>query len=60
MDKDQEIALLKNEILLLKEQVSKYTNPARIKKYQENNKEKLQEYRKEYYKKYYQDKKNKD
>ena len=57
MEKDKEIETLKEEILQLKEQLSKYTNPDRNKKYQGKNKEKIQEYRKEYYKKYYERKK---
>ena len=56
-EKDKEIKLLKEEIKELKEQLSKYTNPERTKKYQSRNKEKIQEYQKEYQKKYYEKKK---
>ena len=56
-EKDKEIKVLKEEIIQLKEQLSKYTNPERNKKYQERNKDKIQEYRKENYKKYYERKK---
>jgi hypothetical protein len=56
-EKDIKIQLLEDEIVSLKEQLKKYTNPDRNKKYQEKNKEKILEYAKEYQKKYYQEKK---
>lgn len=53
---EQTIEELKNEIESLKlqlkntqEHLSKYTNPKRHKKYQEENKEKILEYAKKYY-----------
>lgn len=52
MDKDEEIALLKNEILLLKEKLASYANPSRAKKFYEANKERIAAERSEkYYKK---------
>lgn len=54
---EEEIKQLKLEIVSLKEQLSKYTNPDRYKKYYEANKQKINESRKEYLKEYYQKKK---
>ena len=56
---DKEIALqkendeLKKHVMELQEHLSKYTNPKRIKEWQNKNKDSI----KEYHKKYYQDKK---
>lgn len=57
IDKDKQIELLQKENEQLKQQLSKYTNPDRNKKYQERNKDKILEYAKEYSKKYYEKKK---
>lgn len=57
IDKDKQIELLQKENEQLKQQLSKYTNPDRNKKYQERNKEKILEYAKEYSKNYYEKKK---
>jgi valyl-tRNA synthetase len=57
INKDKQIELLQKENEQLKQQLSKYTNPNRNKKYQERNKEKILEYAKEYSKKYYEKKK---
>ena len=57
MDKDTKIEMLEKENEILKQQLSKYTNPDRNKQYQERNKEKILEYAKEYQKKYYEKKK---
>lgn len=65
LDKDSQIELLKNEVKELKElnnklqeRLSKYTNPKRVKDWQDQNKDSIKEYQKEYQKKYYQNKKN--
>ena len=56
LDKDDQIKLLKDEIKELKilnddlqERLSKYTNPKRIKDWQNKNKESIKEYHKTYY-----------
>jgi protein associated with RNAse G/E len=58
IDKDIQIKLLKDSVKLLteknkelQEHLSKYTNPDRIKKYQDRNKDLIKEYHKEYYEK---------
>ena len=53
----KKIQLLEQENQILKQQLSKYTNPLRTRQYQERNKDKIQEYQKEYQKKYYKKKK---
>jgi len=50
---DAEIESLKKENELLKQQLSKYTNPPSYKKYYEANKEKINEKRREYAREYY-------
>lgn len=54
---EAEIKSLKKENEILKQQLSKYTNPLRTKQYQQRNKDKIQEYQKQYQKKYYEKKK---
>jgi hypothetical protein len=51
MDLQEENQKLKEQIEILKQQLSKYTNPQRIKQYQERNKDKIKEYHKRYYEK---------
>ena len=57
MNFEEENKQLKLENKLLKEQLSKYTNPERYKKYYEANREKLNEKQRIYAKKYYEKKK---
>jgi hypothetical protein len=54
---EEKIKKLENELQDTKIHLQKYTNPKRHKKYQDENKEKIQEYAKEYAKKYYEKKK---
>ena len=57
MNFEEENKQLKLENKLLKEQLNKYTNPERYKKYYEANKEKLNEKKRIYAKAYYHKKK---
>ncbi len=57
-DKDIKIKELEEEIEVLKQRLNKYTNPERIKKYKEKNREKVLEYAREYQRKRYHEKKN--
>lgn len=56
-EKDLKIKMLEEEIVQLKERLSKYTNPASYKKYYESNKEKINEKRRDYAREYYHKKK---
>lgn len=49
---------LKEVINKLKENLSKYTNPERLKRFYENNKDRIKEKRRERYKKEIEEKKN--
>lgn len=54
---EAEIESLRKENEMLKQQLSKYTNPPSYKKYYEANKEKINEKRREYARDYYHKKK---
>lgn len=50
---EEEIEKLKQENEMLKQQLSKYTNPSSYKKYYEANKDKINEKRRAYAREYY-------